>query len=144
MTLSHTTFVQVQAQFHRIVQSSPLCANLVIVESTPEAGSYDTLMGNSTRSITKEVPLKVLFNRNVDDNTRTKFGLSEDVSGVLYVSPIDLIIATGSWKLDGRKLKVQFLEETYLVKRVHYISNVPKFSSCLAVEIRLYDDIHGL
>jgi hypothetical protein len=105
--------------------------------------SYEKLVGNSPRSVAKSATLRCLDTRELDDFTRSNFGLTEDVTGIIYLSPTHLIQQFGDWKLDARKLRLTLLDETYYCKRVKYIGHIPKFNACLAVEIRLVDTIHG-
>lgn len=120
-----------------------MCCTLRLEQAATVATEYDSFVGNSVRSVEKEVSMRCLYNRQLSEWAREKFGLTEDVSGTLYLSPILLFQEFGDWRIEGRKLLVTLIEETYRVQRVQYIGHIPKFNTCLAVEIRLTDSIRG-
>jgi hypothetical protein len=140
MKITPTLFGKIQREFYLNVISSPICCKLTIESSVKVALSYESFIGESVReSISYDI--RCLYNRTLDNHTRQKFGLSEDVSSTLYLSPILLQEIVGNWELDARKLSVNLLGEEYLVQRVQKIGYIPHFNACLAVELRLIDNI---
>jgi hypothetical protein len=85
----------------------------------------------------------VLPSRGLSPHSRGKYGLTEDADLTLYLSPLDVESILGDWRIDSKKIQVSFLDETYMILRLQYLGEVPKFSSCMALQIQLQDNIRG-
>lgn len=71
-------------------------------------------------------------------------GLTEDVSAIIYTTPLFLKQEFGTYKLEAKKItRITLLNETYLVKRIIFQGEIPEYNNCIAVEFHLTDDIRG-
>jgi hypothetical protein len=150
MTLipSKSRFDLAKNKFHESVKRSPICCSVTIESATENIG-YDAIVGNTPRNkVSKSV--QCLYTRNFDSYQRTKYGLSENVSGVIYLSPklfrdaFQLTDLTPEWvKLNGKKVSVELMGETFMCEKVVLSGYIPTYKDCVAVEIRLKDDINA-
>jgi len=122
--------------------NSPTTITLTVTTALTEANSYKKLVGESTR-VTKHYTLHCLFDRILTKATRGKFGLRDIVSGTVFLSPIQLVEVLGHWKYEYHNLKVHLLGKDYVVDTIMYMGEVEEFNSCICVQLRLMDLIHG-
>lgn len=134
--ISKYQFEQYRETYRRMVEKSPIFCDLEITTTINSTGSFTNFTGDNQRLTTK-YNFPCLYNRNIAQNERIKYGLHESVTGILYLSPTHLQNRLGSFKLDKRKVVVYLTEEKFIVDTIVYLS--PMYNSCLTVEIRLTD-----
>ena len=135
-------------KFHESVKRSPVCCSITVETATENSG-YDAIVGNSNRvKVTKSV--QCLYTRNFDSYERTKYGLSENVSGIVYISPklfkdaFEITELTPEWaKVNGKKFTINLMGETFLCEKIVLTGYIPTYKDSIAVEIRLKDDINA-
>ena len=104
--------------------------------------SYKQFVGDSER-VETTYEFQVLSSRTIDPQTRSKFGLTEGVGVAIYLAPFHLIEKFGDWKLDTRKIRIEYLGETYIISNPQYLGHIPVWKGCIAVQLILQDDISG-
>lgn len=139
--LSHIKFLKYRDRFHSSVQKSPVSCiiTLSVVQNpddiTEDVKSFSDFTGDSTR-VETTYTFKCLYQREISPVTRTKFGLNEDVSGLVYLSAKDVEDKIGRWKLDYREVaKLTLYETDYAVSSLMF--KEPMFDSCVALEFRV-------
>ena len=138
--ITQTRFVRFRQQFFKTLQCVPSECTLIFTSKAESTGQFTNFTGESDR-VKEEHTVKCLYKREFSANDRVKYGLHEDVSGVVYVAPTDLVDALGTFKIDKRKFSVLLNEINYIVDTV--IFRGPFYNSCIAVEIRVKDPDRG-
>lgn len=133
--LTHTRFLRYQELFRLSVQKAPISIDLLITSMTT-VGGFTDFTGDSARS-EKTYRVKALYRRDFSTNDRIKYGIPDEVSGIVYVAPRELIDTMGTFKLNRFKTKVRLHDIVYVVENVIY--KAPFYNSCISVEIRLKD-----
>lgn len=131
-------FHKMRNSFAREVAKSPAVCQLQITDVT-QTTAFDAFTGDSDREIFT-YDIKCLYEREFSKNTREKYGLSEKVTGIVYLAPEALQTATGTETLDKRTLKIMLAGILYGVDTV--INKAPFYGTCVAIEIRLTDPVH--
>jgi hypothetical protein len=140
--LTRSKFHEVQRGFFNTVRQSPTCCEIKETTVSATSLSYSEFVGESDRTV-KAYSIKCLFHRIVNNHDRDKFGLSKDVSAIIYTSPTILSAAMGKWQLDDTKIRVTLLGREYLVSAIFYSGHIEEYNSCISVELRLKDVIHA-
>lgn len=140
--LTRSKFHTIQQNFFNAVRQSPTCCSIKETTVIATSLSYNEFVGESGRQV-KTYSVRCFFHRVVNNHDRDKFGLSKDVSAIIYTSPVLLSKAMGKWILDDTKIRVTLLNREYLVSAIVYTGHVQAFDSCITVELRLKDVIHG-
>lgn len=128
-------FQRYRAVFEQEVNKQPVEANIILAVIADSTG-FTGFTGDKTPTYIDKV-VKCLYKRDFSPFERTKFGLKDEVTGVLYIPPNNLIAAFGTWKLAETKIKVLLYGDTYGVGYVRF--NGPMYDSCISVEYRLID-----
>lgn len=141
-TLTRSKFHVIQQAFFNAVRQSPTCCTINETTVSATSLSYSDFVGESDRTTTA-YKIRCFFHRIVNNHDRDKFGLSKDVSAIIYTSPNILSSVMGKWMLDDTKIKVTLFDREYLVSAIVYVGHVEEYGSCVTVELRLKDIIHG-
>lgn len=139
-------FAELQKLFFCKVTSgcnvSSIDINYIKVES---GNSFTRFTGDGKRSVEKTVNLKCFYKRNISDKDREKMGVNQDVTTVVYISPLDLKNKTGSPVFSQNVLNsyagvlVEFIGKIYEIESI--IDLEPMFDGkewvCLAYQLNL-------
>jgi len=144
--ITPSKFRSIQELFFKKVT---LCCNpssiklkFIVVASTND---YDSFTGDGERSVDKEVELKCFYLRNISDKQREKTGVSQDVTDIVYISPLDLERKTNSDQLPDyirnsySNIMVEFLGTNYNVVNIKELEpmQVGNKFVCLAYQFNL-------
>jgi len=143
MILTLAQFKRYQSIFYRKILGTPFEVSLEVVRinSAPtEEFSIDSFVGDSPRA-SKTYPFRALYEREIPTRTRDKFGLSKEVNGVIYISPLQLAPVLGDFKLDWNKTKVHFADRVQVIEKIDYLE--PLYDSCIGLQIFIKDDLKG-
>lgn len=89
------------------------------------------------------IKLHCFYNRTDSDIVRSKYGVSEEVTLVVFVSPIELEKKTGSTRFSERIMrnkqlvKVKFNGNEYFVQNILYKEEFPDANETMAIAIQL-------
>lgn len=129
-----------QEELYLTFNNSPLVCTLHIASIDAGATSFQRFVGESSRTYT-DYPIKCLWDRNFSPYQREKYGISEDVTGAVYLSPKMVKKKLGYWKLDKLKTKISFNGENFIVDELNFLGEM--YNSCIAIELRLVSDVKG-
>lgn len=144
--LPKTKFLQYQNLFYKKLLATPYKIQLEVitihkVEPTDEF-SMDAFVGDSPRS-SKFYEFRALYEKEISNRTRDKYGLPKEVNGVVYLSPKQLVAKFGDYHLDWNRTKVHFEGHTQVIDRVIYLEEFKEYGSCIGVQIFIKDDLRG-
>lgn len=146
MLVTKTQFLRYQNAFYKKLQSVPYKVQLEVTtvkESEPtEEFSMDSFVGDSQRtSVLYE--FRTLYEKEVSNRMREKYGLPHEVSGVVYFSPRQLIPKLGDYHLDWNRTKVHFEGRTQVIDRIVYLEEFKEYNTCIGIQIFVKDDLKG-
>lgn len=144
MLISKTRFLSYQNQFYRKLQQTPYKIQLEVVtvqrvEPTEEF-SFDAFVGDSPRESTF-YSFQALYEKEIPDRTREKYGLPKEVNGVVYLSPLQLVPKLGDYHLNWNKTKVHFEGRVQVIDKIIYLEEL--YGSCVGLQIFIKDDLKG-
>lgn len=144
--ITPSKFKELQKLFFQKVGSccNPTSLKLKFVAVT-STNSYDEFTGDGERSVDKEVDLKCLYLRNISDKQREKTGVSQDVTDIVYISPLELEAKYGSQKFPDyvrnaySHLIVELFGNSYSVVNIQELEPMPvgKEYVCLCYQMNL-------
>lgn len=143
MLVTKNKFLQYRKLFYQKVLKTPYKIQLEVVsveKPTTEEFSFESFVGDSPRT-SKFYELRALYEKEISDRTREKYGLPKEVNGVVYLSPLQLIPLFGDYHLDWNKTKVHFEGSTQVINKVVYLEEL--YGSCVGVQIFLKDALRG-
>lgn len=133
-TLTRTRLAHFQGAFFREVSKSPYKATLIVTTVGVANSALEAFVGSSPRTSTRhEIPC--LYQKNVQATERKKYGFSDDVTGIVYASPLSLVPLLGTYKIDALKTQVEFFGHTDNIESVSYDEEL--YDTCVAVVIGL-------
>lgn len=146
MLVPKTKFLQYQNLFYKKLLATPYKIQLEVVtihkvEPTDEF-SMDAFVGDSPRS-SKFYEFRALYEKEISNRTRDKYGLPKEVNGAVYLSPKQLVAKFGDYHLDWNRTKVHFEGHTQVIDRVIYLEEFKEYGSCIGVQIFIKDDLKG-
>lgn len=140
-------FFNYQGIFYNKVQASEMIIELGIeVAAAPSGNFLRDFGGVNPRSVATWHKFPALYEANFDDfNRDEKVGLTEQESGTIYLSPLQLIPVFNSFIIDRKATVIRKWNGTayheFIISNVKYLE--PLYDSCLAVEINLKEAIRG-
>jgi hypothetical protein len=134
MILTPIRLAHYREAFYKVVASSPLQATLLITSVGEASSPLASFVGSSARKVDR-YRVRALYNKRVEEIERTKYGFTDNITGVLYLSPNSLIPLLGTFRLDPLKTQVEFLTHIDNVASVSYDEDL--FESCVAVVLGL-------
>ena len=144
--VSAEKFAKLQRLFFQKVTSgcNVSTVDLKFIEVSSES-ALTKFTGDGKRTVKKSVNLKCFYKRNISDKDREKMGVSQDVTSIVYISPLDLNAKTGSMSFDDditesySGIMVEFIGKLYQIESI--IDLEPMFDGkewvCLAYQINL-------
>lgn len=102
----------------------------------------EAFVGDSPRT-SQFYEFQALYEKEIPNRTREKYGLPLEVNGVVYLSPKQLIPKFGDYHLDWNRTKVHFEGRTQVIDKVIYLEEFTQYGSCIGVQIFVKDDLKG-
>lgn len=146
MLVTKAKFLQYQNIFYRKLLNTPYKIQLEVVtiqnaEPTEEF-SMDAFVGDSPRT-SKFYEFRALYEKEISNRTREKYGLPKEVNGVVYLSPKQLIPKLGDYHLDWNRTKIHFEGRTQVIDKIVYLEEFKEYGSCIGIQIFVKDDLKG-
>lgn len=146
MLVTKTKFLQYRNLFYKKLLKTPYKIQLEVVtvqkiEPTEEF-SMDAFVGDSPRT-SKFYEFRALYEKEIPNRTREKYGLPKEVNGVVYLSPKQLVPKFGDYHLDWNRVKVHFEGRTQVIDKIIYLEDFEEYGSCIGVQIFVKDDLKG-
>lgn len=146
MLVTKTKFIQYQNVFYRKLLQTPYKVQLEIVTikkvDPSEEFSMDAFVGDSQRE-SELYEFRALYEKDISDRTREKYGLPKEVNGIVYLSPKQLVPKLGDYHLDWNRTKIHFEDRTQVINKVIYLEEFREYGSCIGVQIFVKDDLRG-
>lgn len=146
MLIPRNKFLQYQDIFYRKIMQVPYKIQLELVTvqeaELTEEFSMDAFVGDSPRT-SKFYEFRALYEKEVSNRMRDKYGLSKEVNGVVYLSPKQLVPKMGGYHLDWNRTKIHFEGRTQVIDKVVYLEDFKEYGSCIGVQIFIKDDLRG-
>ena len=146
MLVSKGAFYKYQNIFYKKLLATPYRIQLeVVTVQRPEPSeefSMEAFVGDSPRT-SKFYDFRCLYEKDISEWTREKYGLPNTVNGVIYLSPKQLVPKLGDYHIDMNRTKVHFEGSTQVIVKVVYLEEFKEYGSCIGVQIFLKDDLKG-
>lgn len=146
MLISKSRFLNYQNLFYQKIQQTPYKIQLEVVsvkeKADTEEFSMDSFVGDSPRE-SKFYELRCLYEKEISDRTREKYGIPKEVNGVVYLSPKQLKPIFGDFHLDWNKTKIHFEGSVQVVNKVVYLEEFKEYGSCIGIQIFIKDSLRG-
>ena len=146
MLVTKAKFLQYQNVFYRKLLQTPYKVQLEIVTikkvDPSEEFSMDAFVGDSQRE-SEFYEFRALYEKDISDRTREKYGLPKEVNGIVYLSPKQLVPKLGDYHLDWNRTKIHFEGRTQVINKVIYLEEFREYGSCIGVQIFVKDDLRG-
>lgn len=144
MLVSRTKFFQYQNIFYKKLLKTPYKIQLEVVtiqkvEPTEEF-SMDAFVGDSPRT-SKFYEFQALYEKEIPNRTREKYGLLKEVNGIVYLSPKQLVPKLGDYHLNWNKTKIHFEGHVQVIDKIIYLEEL--YGSCIGLQIFVKDDLKG-
>lgn len=143
MLVGKQKFLSLQKLFYRKITQTPHKVTLEFVEPlkhtfTPFAFNMEEFVGDCKREI-RTVEFRCLYTRDITPHMREKYGLSVEVNGTIYLSPLQLKQKIGSIYPDWHKINVYFSGSKQVIEKYEYLENLTEYGSYIAVQLFLKD-----
>lgn len=130
--------------FYRKLQATPYRVKLEVITVAPprrtDEFSMDAFVGDSKRT-SEFYEFNALYEKEIPNRTREKYGLPKEVNGVVYLSPKQLTPIFGDYHLNWNRTKVHFEGRVQVIDKVVYLDEL--YGSCVGVQIFIKDDLRG-
>lgn len=144
MLITKPQFQRYQRIFHEKVTQVPYKIGLevITVSPSPEGFSLEAFVGDSGRT-SKTYEFRALYEKEISQRTRDKYGLPREVNGTVYLSPKQLTSVFGDYHIDWNTTKVHFEGRVQIIDRVVYLEDFPEYKGCVGVQIFVKDETKG-
>lgn len=143
MIVTHSHFRRYQEVFYRKLLSVPFKIQLEIItvsKDPTEDFSITNFVGNNNRYSTFH-EFNALYEREIPPRTREKYGIPEEVNGVVYLSPLQLTPIFGTHLISMYKTKVHFAGRVQVIQKIEYLE--PLYDSCIGIQLFIQDSLKG-
>lgn len=136
----HDNFVEV---FHRNVLNSPKTVTLRLLEldEVNSTSSFEDFTGTAEPAISKEVKFPCLFKKNEVDYDDSFIGFNNVVDGRIYLSPKQLLINFGTFRLDARQVNFILDGQEFNCVKVVFLEEL--FEMPIGIEFTIKDKLRG-
>lgn len=146
MLVTKAKFLSYQNMFYKKLLLTPYKIQLEIVtiqkvEPTEEF-SMDALVGDSPRT-SQFFEFRALYEKEIPNRIREKYGLPKEVNGIVYLSPKQLVPKLGDYHLNWNKTKIHFEGRTQVIDKIIYLEEFKEYGSCVGIQIFVKDDLRG-
>lgn len=144
MILTPSAFKGYQKNFHSKIMQTPHVITLEVF-SVPDKGdsnefSLEEFVGDSVRNSVKYV-FNALYEKDISARTREKYGITNLVNGIVYLSPLQVISKLGTYRVDKNKSVIHFNGAVQVIDKIDYLEEL--HNSCIAIQIFLRDATKG-
>lgn len=144
MLINESAFKVYQKNFHNKIMSTPhtLTMEIFSVVETPTDGEFDLDMfvGDSKRD-SVEYTFNALYEKDISTRTREKYGITNLVNGIVYLSPLQVAPKLGTYRVDKDKTVIHFNGAIQVIDKIDYLEEM--YGSCIAIQIFLKDATKG-
>lgn len=141
MLIPKNKFLQYQNLFYTKLMQTPYKISLEVVSANGH-DFMDSFVGDSERQSTQH-ELRALYEKDISDRTREKYGLPLEVNGIIYLSPKQLIPIFGDYHLDWNTVKIHFEGAVQVISKIIYLEEFKEYGSCVGIQIFVKDDLKG-
>lgn len=140
--LPQAKFKQYRQIFFNKVTGTPYSIKLEIVTPETPSGEFslEEFVGDSPRT-SRFYTFPALYEKDISDRVREKYGLPKEVNGIVYLSPLQLVPVFGDYHLDWNRTKVHFEGRVQVINKIVYLEEL--YKSCVGVQIFVRDDNKG-
>lgn len=140
--LLQNKFKSYQRIYHKKVMTTPHQVDLEIIETAPktEDFSMDSFVGDSERDPIRYT-FRALYEKDISMRTREKYGITNEVNGIIYLSAIQVTEVLGDYHIDKNKTVAYFNGKRQVIEKLDYLEEL--FGSCIGIQIFLKDDVRG-
>ena len=141
MLITKSKFLGYQNQFYKKLMLTPYKIKLEVVKvtETPSDGvSIDSFVGDSARE-PEFFEFRALYEKEIPNRVREKYGLAKEVNGIVYLSPKQLIPVLGDYHLDWNRTKVHFEGSIQVIDKIIYLEEFKEYGGCVGVQIFVKD-----
>ena len=143
LKITHTKFIEFQRKFFQTVKGLPVMCTFHEIHNDPNGSGFDALMKTSPKLPETTFKLQALYKKDFTPYDRVRYGLRENVSGIIWFSPLELKRRAGIVTLKEQNYKVHFddihdSDQTYQIDCIKYLE--PMYNTCIAIEIHLVDN----
>lgn len=146
MLVTKAKHLSYQNLFYKKIMQTPYKIQLEIVsikKPVPtEEFSLDAFVGDSPRS-SKFYEFRALYEKEIPNRTREKYGLPKEVNGIVYLSPKQLVPIFKDYHLDWNKTKIHFEGRTQVIDKVIYLEELTDYKTCVGIQVFVKDDLKG-
>lgn len=115
---------------------------MVMPPETPGDFSMDAFVGDSPRR-SQLYEFRALYEKDIPNRTREKYGLPKEVNGIIYLSPKQLIPKFGDYHIDWNKVKIHFEGRTQVIDKIIYLEEFQEYGGCVGIQLFIKDALRG-
>ena len=141
MLITKSKFLGYQNQFYKKLMLTPYKVKLEVTKVTgspTEGFSIDSFVGDSTRE-PEFFEFRALYEKEIPNRVREKYGLAKEVNGIVYLSPKQLVPVLGDYHLDWNRTKVHFEGSIQVIDKIIYLEEFKEYGGCIGVQIFVKD-----
>lgn len=146
MLVTKGKFLQYQELFYKKLLQTPYKIRLEVVTvyhaDESEEFSMEAFVGDSPRT-SQFYEFRALYEKEISNRTREKYGLPMEVNGVVYLSPKQLIPKFGDYHLDWNRTKIHFEGSVQVIDKVVYLEEFKEYGGCVGIQIFIKDALKG-
>ena len=146
MLVTKAGFLRYQELFYKKLLQTPYKIQLEVVTIQPrgvtEEFSMDAFVGDSPR-VSKFYEFRALYEKEIPNRTREKYGLPKEVNGVIYLSPKQLIPKFGDYHIDWNRTKVHFEGRVQVIDKIIYLEEFKEYGGCVGIQLFVKDALKG-
>lgn len=146
MLVTKAKFLQYQEMFYKKLLRTPYTIQLEVVTvqvaKPTDEFSMEAFVGDSPRT-SKFYEFRALYEKEIPNRVREKYGIPQEVNGIVYLSPKQLTPKLGDYHLDWNRIKVHFEGRTQVIDKVVYLEEFKEYGSCVGVQLFVKDDLKG-
>nr|UWD62246.1 MAG: hypothetical protein [Bacteriophage sp.]DAW11950.1 MAG TPA: hypothetical protein [Caudoviricetes sp.] len=146
MLISRARFFKYQQEFYKKLRQTPYEVRLDIISVTKKTTEddvfdFDSFVGDSDRITSESYTFRALYEKEIPNRTREKYGLPKEVNGIVYLSPKQLVPKLGDYHLNWNKTKIHFEGHVQVIDKIIYLEEL--YGSCIGLQIFVKDDLKG-
>lgn len=146
MLVTKAKFLNYQQQLYSKIMQTPYRIRLEVLKAVSlddsDDFSMDAFVGDSLR-VSEFYALRCLYEKDISDRTRNKYGLPREVNGVIYLSPKQLTPIFGDYHIHWNRTKIHFEGSVQVVDKVIYLEEFKEYGTCVGIQIFVRDELHG-